>query len=241
MPSDTRSSGSSGSSGSPRSPRTAWLAGATGLVGHALLLTLLRSPAYQRVHALVRRPVADLPGDQKLRHRIVDFARLPDDLPRCDDVYIALGTTIKAAGSKTAFRQVDFDLVLNASRAGRAAGATRLAVVSALGADANSRVFYNRVKGEMQDAVARLGFNAVTVAQPSLLLGDRAALGQPVRPGERWAARLLRPVLGVLPASVRPIEAGTVAAALLAGTLEERPGVRVLGSAEMQTLGRSEH
>jgi uncharacterized protein YbjT (DUF2867 family) len=159
-------------------------------------------------------------------------------LPAVDDVYIALGTTIKVAGSQAAFRAVDFDAVVNTARAARAAGASRLAIVSALGADAKSAVFYNRVKGEMQATVSQLGYESVVFAQPSLLVGDRAALGQPTRPGEVWATRLLRPFMGLVPASVRPIEAHTVAQALLHATLEAAPGVRVLSSAQMQELGR---
>jgi uncharacterized protein YbjT (DUF2867 family) len=103
-----------------------------------------------------------------------------------------------------------------------------------LGADPASRVFYNRVKGEMQAAVTELGYTSVVVAQPSLLLGDRAALGQPARTGEVWAARMLGPLGRVVPKGVRPIAARTVAAALLAAILGAKPGVRVLKSGDMQ-------
>jgi uncharacterized protein YbjT (DUF2867 family) len=218
-------------------PRIAMLAGASGLIGRALLPLLLQHARYAKVHALLRRPVAGLPTDPKLQVHQVDFAKLPQPFARCDDVYIALGTTIKVAGSQAAFRAVDFDAVVNTARAAHAAGATRLAVVSALGADARSRVFYNRVKGEMQEAIAEIGYESLVVAQPSLLSGDRAALGQPTRAGEEWAMRLLRPVLGLVPASVRPIEARSVAAALLNATLAGRPGMHILSSREMQTLG----
>src|SRR5688572_5337897 len=178
----------------PQPPRKALLAGATGLVGSALLPMLCDSPRYGEVHVLVRRSNAGLPAHDKTRVHTVDFDHLPQDLPAVDDVYIALGTTIKVAGSREAFRRVDFDFVVGTARAARAGGATRLAVVSALGADARSRIFYNRVKGEMQAAIATLGFESVTIAQPSLLVGDRAALGQPERAGEVWATRLLVPI-----------------------------------------------
>jgi uncharacterized protein YbjT (DUF2867 family) len=215
--------------------RAALLAGASGLVGRALLALLLESPAYGQVHALLRRQVFDLPAHRKLRATVVDFDRLPA-LPPVDDVFIALGTTIKAAGSRQAFRRVDFDAVVNSARAARSAGARRLMVVSALGADPESRVFYNRVKGEMEQAVAALGYESVLIARPSLLLGDRAALGQPTRAGEAWAARVLRPVLGWVPRGVRPIDAERVARALLDGALNARPGVTVLGSGELQAV-----
>lgn len=218
--------------------RSAWLVGATGLIGRELLGLLLASERYGAVHVLLRRAVRDLPAQRKLVAHEVDFNALPATLPAADNVYIALGTTIKVAGSQDAFRKVDFDYIVNAARAARAAGAQRLAVVSALGADPNSRVFYNRVKGEMQAAVAALGFETIVIAQPSLLIGDREALGQPARGGEVWAARLLRPVMGLVPAAVRPIEARCVAQAMLRAMLDAQPGQRVLSSAQMQTQGR---
>ncbi len=220
-------------------PRTALLAGATGLIGRALLPLLLRSDLYEGVHVLVRRPLSEPPATPKLQVHVLDFAKLPSPLPlpRVDDAYIALGTTIKVAGSEAAFRQVDFDFVVNTARAAKAAGARRLAVVSALGADVSSRVFYNRVKGDMEAALAQLGFESLSIAQPSLLVGDRAALGQPVRAGEVWATRLLGPLMGLVPAGVRPIRAAAVAAAMLAAVRAGRPGVQRLSSASMQRAG----
>jgi uncharacterized protein YbjT (DUF2867 family) len=212
----------------PDPARHALLVGATGLVGRALLPMLLASPRYATVHVLLRRTVHDLPANERLQVHTVDFQSLPP-LPPVDDVLIALGTTIKVAGSQAAFRAVDFDAVVNTARAARAAGATRLGVVSALGADARSSVFYNRVKGEMQDAVATLGYDSVVIVQPSLLVGDRQALGQPVRRGEVWGARLL----GWLPRSVRPIPASQVAQALLRELAQGTPGLRVLRSGRL--------
>lgn len=218
--------------------RTALLAGATGLVGRALLPLLEQSEAYSLVHVLVRRAVSGIEAHPKLTFQTVDFAHLPQPFPKVDDVYIALGTTIKVAGSEAAFRQVDFDFVVNTARAARAAGAHRLALVSALGADPNSRVFYNRVKGDMQASVAGLGYESITIAQPSLLMGDRAALGQPVRSGEVWATRLFAPVMWLVPRGVRPIQASAVASAMLAATLAGKPGLRLLSSGQMQARPR---
>jgi uncharacterized protein YbjT (DUF2867 family) len=215
-------------------PRTALLAGATGLVGRALLSVLLASKHYGRVDVLLRRRPSAIQPDAKLKIHEVDFARLPAPFPTVDDVFIALGTTIKAAGSKAAFRQVDFDFVVNTARAARAAGATRLAVVSAIGAKATSRIFYNRVKGEMQGAIAQLGYTSVVIAQPSLLLGDRAAFEQPPRSGEIWAERLLVPLGRMVPRRIRPIPARAVAAAMVVAVLDLKPGVRILESGAMQ-------
>lgn len=214
--------------------RKALLAGATGLIGCTLLPLLHESPHYAHVDVLVRRAPTAVQNDPRTAFHVVDFAHLPTPFPAVDDVYIALGTTIKVAGSKAAFREVDFDFVMNTARAAHAAGACRLAVVSALGADAASAVFYNRVKGEMQSAIAALGFDSVVIAQPSLLLGDRAAIGQPTRNAEVLAARLLAPAMWLVPRSVRPIAATKVAAALVAATVETHLGVRVLSSSQMQ-------
>jgi uncharacterized protein YbjT (DUF2867 family) len=220
-------------------PRTALLAGATGLVGRALLSLLIASEHYRSVHVLLRRRPPALEASAKLTIHQVDFARLPATFPTVDDVFIALGTTIKIAGSEAAFRQVDFDFVVNVARAAKAAGATRLAIVSALGADPTSRIFYNRVKGEMEIAVMQIGYESVVIAQPSMLLGDRAALGQPPRSSEIWAARLLAPLGWIMPKSVRPIPARAVASALLAAMLDAKPGVRVLKSGAMQAEDRA--
>jgi uncharacterized protein YbjT (DUF2867 family) len=212
--------------------RVALLAGASGLVGRQLLGLLSQSPRYRAVHSLVRRATPALAQNGKLHELVVGFDALPT-LPHCDDVYIALGTTIKVAGSEAAFRRVDYDYVLGVAEAGRAAGATRLGVVSALGADATSRVFYNRVKGEMEQSVLALGYESVVIARPSLLLGDREALGQPTRAGEVWASRLLGPVSGLIPSSFRPVSAHDVAATLLARVLEGARGNHFVASREL--------
>jgi uncharacterized protein YbjT (DUF2867 family) len=215
-------------------PSTALLAGATGLVGRALLSLLLAGKHYRAVHVLLRRAALDIKVSPKLKVHHVDFAMLPAAFPAVGDVFITLGTTIKIAGSEAAFREVDFDFVVNTARAARAAGAMRLAVVSAVGANAKSRVFYNRVKGETEAAIAQLGYKSIVIAQPSLLLGDRAALGQPVRSLEVWAARLLGPVSWMMPKGVRPIHARAVASAMLTAILSAKSGVRVLKSGAMQ-------
>lgn len=219
----------------PRARRTSvLLAGASGLVGHELLRQLLARSPQPTVHALVRRPIE--PADGRVRWLTVDFAALPK-LPAADEAWCCLGTTIKQAGSQAAFRAVDFAAVLAFAKASRVAGAQRFGVVSAMGADARSAVFYNRVKGEMEAAVAALGFAQVVIARPSLLVGDRAARGQPVRAGEALALRLSTPLALLVPRSVRPIAASTVARGMLEAMRESRPGVRVVASGELQTLG----
>ncbi|MGJ4802961.1 NAD(P)H-binding protein [Luteimonas sp. SDU82] len=210
--------------------RVALVAGASGLVGRALLARLCADPGVACVHALVRRPLDE--AAPTLRVHVVDFARLPA-LPPADETYLALGTTIAVAGSREAFRAVDVDANLAVARAALAAGTRRVGVISAMGADARSRVFYSRSKGELEDALSALPLDALVIARPSLLLGDRATLGQPHRRGEHLAAiadRWLRPLL---PARLRGIAAKDVAAAL-ADALPQAAGRVVLESARMQ-------
>lgn len=224
----------------PPRRRAVIVAGATGLVGRALVALLLAERSIGAVHALVRQPSPALTTASGVQQIVVDYAAGLPALPPVDDAYCCLGTTIKAAGSPDAFRAVDLDAVIAFARAARSAGATRLAVVSALGADPKSSVFYNRVKGEMEGAVTQLGFDSVIIARPSLLLGDRAALGQPARPAEQWAATLTRPLGVLIPKSVRPIEARTVARAMLRAMLRAEPGAWRFESAALQTMGHAE-
>lgn len=218
--------------------RTAIVAGATGLVGGAVVEELLADGNIGSVHVLVREEKPAWRKRSGLTQHVVDYrARLPV-LPTVDDAYCCLGTTIKVAGSQEAFRAVDFDAALAFARAAQAAGATRFGLVSALGADPHSRVFYNRVKGEVERAIAALGFESMVIARPSLLLGDRTALNQPTRRGERIAALLTRPLGWLMPASVRPIEAATVARALVRSLQRGEPGLFALSSATLQLLGR---
>jgi uncharacterized protein YbjT (DUF2867 family) len=210
--------------------RTVALAGATGLVGRAILEGLLADGSVAAVHALGRRgPDVAHP---KLTPHVVDFKSLPP-LPPTDEVYLALGTTITAAGSQAAFRAVDFDANLAVARAALAAGARRAGLVSAMGADVKSRVFYNRVKGETEEALAQIPFDGLVIARPSLLAGDREALGQPVRPAEKVALAVSRLLGPLVPADYRPVAAVQVARALLARVPTARGRV-VLLSVEMQ-------
>jgi len=193
-------------------PRTVALAGATGLVGREILRGLVADPLVSAIHVLARRAVAG--GHAKVTAHIVDFTALPA-LPRIDEVYLALGTTIKVAGSRPAFRAVDYDANLAVARAALAAGAKRAGLVSAMGASARSGIFYNRIKGELEDALAALAFEGLVIARPSMLAGDRASLGQPLRPGEGYALALSRLLGPLIPRNYRSVAAADVARSLL--------------------------
>lgn len=216
------------------------VAGATGLVGRALVARLAADARCRSVTALIRQPAQAQGLPRGVQGRLVDFNTLGHageaGLPETDWAFCCLGTTIKVAGSQTAFRAVDFDAVLAFARAAKRAGASRLAVVSALGADAQSRVFYNRVKGEMEQALRALDLPQLVIARPSLLLGERATLGQAARRGE-GLAQALGPALGRwLPRPWRPIRAEAVAAALVTALAADVPGVQVLDNAALQAL-----
>jgi len=210
--------------------RVALVAGASGLVGREILTAILADDAYTTVHCVGRRALATT--HPKLTFQVVDFAALPA-LPAVDDVFIALGTTIKVAGSQAAFRAVDFDAVVGLARAARSSGASRLGVVSAMGASETSPIFYSRVKGEMEHALSRLGFDSLVFARPSMLIGDRDSLGQPGRSGERLALMFMK-FGALIPANYRAIEATRVARALVRAVKTAGKGTRVLLSGEMQ-------
>ena len=220
--------------------RCALLLGATGLVGGELLKLLLADPRYSQVHTAGRRPPAI--GHAKLTAHVIDMTspiQLPV-LPQVDDVYCALGTTIKVAGSQAAFKAIDLDAVVAVAKAARQANrATRLGVVSAMAADAQSSVFYNRIKGEMEAAVAQLGFESVSIARPSMLAGDRNSLKQASRLGEQIGLRLMTAVDFLIPANYKAIDAADVARALHCMVTEGRAGVRVALSGELRGLARA--
>ncbi len=210
------------------------MAGATGLVGREILAVLLADKTVSAVHSVGRR---SLPMQHpKLVQHIVDFKATPalPVLPKVDDCFIALGTTIKVAGSQAAFRAVDFEAVQTVALAALAAGATKSGVVSAMGADFQSSIFYNRVKGEMESALSAMGFQTLIFARPSMLAGHRDALNQPTRAGERIGLLLMRSLKPLIPANYRAIEARDVANAMVQAIKKSKPGVHVLLSGAMQ-------
>ena len=207
------------------------MAGATGLVGREILAALLADKTYTSVHCVGRRPLAL--QHPKLTSHVVDFAALAA-MPKVDDCFIALGTTIKAAGGKDAFRAIDLKAVEAVALAARASGATKLGVVSSMGANSQSSVFYNRVKGEMEVSLARMGFKSLVIARPSLIDGDRAALGQLERASEGIGLLLARGLRPLLPTNYRSIKASDISHALICAVKTGTPGVVTLMSGEMQ-------
>ena len=188
------------------------------------------------MHCVGRRPPAQ--AHARLVNHPVD-ALTPEALgalalPAIFDVYIALGTTIKVAGSQAAFRAIDFDAVVAVVSAGRSSGAINLGVVSAMGASSGSAVFYNRVKGDMEAAVSELGYACTVIARPALIVGDRASLKQADRIGEGLALTVMRCLAPVTPANYRAIKAEQIARALHAQVKSGKSGVQVLLSGALQ-------
>lgn len=216
-------------------PRTALIAGASGLVGGHLLQLLLRAEAWDRVVSLGRRRLnVEHP---QLDQVIADFDHLDAvDFPPSDDAFCCLGTTIKKAGSDEAFRRVDLDYVVAFAHQAQLHGASQFLVVSALGADPGSRIFYNRTKGEMERAIAQLPYEAVQIVRPALLLGER----EKDRPKERVAELLTKPFTPLLAGpfrKYRPIQGEAVARSLIAAAQQRRPGVHIFESDELERVG----
>jgi len=209
-------------------PQRILVAGATGLTGGQLLDRLLGEPCVSQVIAPTRRA---LPPHARLDNPVGELAQtLPTLQGPLDIAFSCLGSTLKRAGSEEAFRAVDLELVLEVGRRALQLGARHYLVVSALGADSGSRLFYNRVKGEMEEELQAQGWPQLTLVRPSLLLGSR----EEFRLGERLAA----PLMQWLPGKWRAIGACELAHALWRLALEEGHGLRIVESDELAELGR---
>lgn len=202
---------------------TAILIGATGLVGSEILRLLLADGRFGAVVALGRRPTGE--RHARLAEHVVDFGAPAsfEEHVRGDVLLSALGTTIRAAGGAAAQYRVDHDHQLRVAEAARRNGVATYVLVSASGASPRSRIFYSRMKGELERDVEALGFPRTRILRPGLLDGER----REDRPGERWALRIARPLAPILPAAVRPIHAARVARAALAAALDPAPGLAV--------------
>ena len=208
---------------------TLLLVGATGLVGSHALQQSLADTRIARIVAPTRRA---LPPHPKLVNPIVDFDGLPRDAPwwQVDAVVCAFGTTISQAGSEAAFRKVDFDYVLDVARLARMHGATAFALTSSLGANAMSRNFYLRTKGEIELALKDCGYASLTFVRPSMIGGERDR----VRPLEHFGMRTMRALEPLIPRRWRVVPAGRIAHALIEAALAAAPGCMTIESEALQ-------
>lgn len=210
--------------------------GATGLIGSQLLQLLLEAQEYERVIAITRKPLAD---HEKLQQVIVpDFSRLAahaNVFAGVQDVFCCLGTTMKQAGSQQRFRQVDYDYPLTAANIAQTAGVQRFLLVSAMGANPKSRIFYSRVKGETERDIRLLRLPSLSIFRPSLLLGDRKQF----RFGESMASWLLAPLSPLFRGSllkIRPIQARAVACVMYRVAQMFTPGVHIYENDQMHKM-----
>ncbi|MHA6246990.1 oxidoreductase [Pontibacter sp. CAU 1760] len=216
--------------------RNALIVGASGLVGSHLLHLLLQSPRYSEVIAVGRRELPLI--HPNLEQRVIDFDRMKEfaaDL-KADDIFCCLGTTIKKAGSKEAFYKVDYTYVAQLAEITASKGASQFLVVSAMGADASSLFYYNKVKGEMEDHVKQQDFSTVHLFRPSLLLGER----DEHRAGEELASKIMKPLSGLMIGPLekyKPIEAEAVAKAMLFAASQDQKGIHVHPSDDIAILG----
>ncbi len=204
------------------------IVGASGAVGQAVLARALADKRIARITAPTRRQLAI--KHDKLDNPLIDFARLPKDksIWQCDAVICTLGTTIRIAGSQAAFAAIDRDLPITVGKLAKAAGATRYALNSSLGASLKGN-FYLRTKAEAEDGVSALGFDSVTLVRPSLIDAER----EQSRPAEKLGILFARALKPLIPPTYRAVTPKQIAAALLAGALTGKPGINIIESREL--------
>jgi uncharacterized protein YbjT (DUF2867 family) len=217
----------------PENKKSILLLGATGLVGGECLNLLLADDDFSKVVTLTRRSLSTGSADPRYVNHVIDFDE-PESYHRkvtADIVICALGTTIKKAGTREKFRRVDFDYAFEISKAAFENGARHLLLVSSKGAAPDSRFFYNRVKGELEVALAGLGFESLSVFRPSLLKGER----EEFRAGEEIGNFLAGAFAFALPEKWKPTPVGRLAEAIIRAVINGRPGSRVYESGEILT------
>lgn len=215
--------------------KTALIAGTTGLTGTALVTLLLSDTRYDKIIVLVRKssPVTN----PKITEMVVDFEKLAsyvEAIDKVDDIFCCLGTTMKKAGSKAAFKKVDYEYPLRLAQLGEKIGINHFLMISAMGANVNSSVFYNKVKGETERDISLLKIPAITFFRPSLLLGDR----KENRPGEKVGIAIAKflsfSMVGPLK-NYKAIEVSDIARAMIKEANDgNRKGVKIVLSGEMQ-------
>jgi uncharacterized protein YbjT (DUF2867 family) len=215
--------------------RTALIVGATGLIGKSCLYELLENTSYTKVIALVRKPLAI--KHHQLHQLVVNFDEL-DSLTNeliADDVFCCLGTTIKVAGSQENFRKVDLEYPLKVAELTLQNGATQFLLVSAMGANTQSSIFYNKVKGEVEERIGALGFLSFHIFQPSLLLGARKEF----RLGELIGKAIMKGLSFLFIGPIKKYKAipgSTVAKAMVAIALQQKAGLYIFESDSISSI-----
>lgn len=216
--------------------KIALIAGASGLVGTHLLNLLLEEKAYEKVVALVRKPLEH--SHPKLEQIETDFSDLSQFDFKVNHLYISLGTTMKKAGSRRAFMKVDLELPYRIALHFHEKGAKKLAIISSMGADIDSGFFYSRTKGKMEERITGIPFKTIYFVRPSLLLGKRQEFRFAEKIGE-FLVRLLRPLMIGKLKNYRGIQAKTVASGMVNGILRGKKGVNYIESADIPQLAEN--
>lgn len=207
--------------------KTAIIVGATGLVGKELCKQLLADERYDKVKLLVRK--SQTVTHPKIEEVIIDFNDLKALNITGDELYCCLGTTIKTAGSKEAFYKVDFEYVVQIAKKALNGGVKQVVVVSAMGANKNSSVFYNKVKGEMEEAVSQLGFQTCVIVRPSMLLGNRTEF----RLAELIGKKVMTVLSFLIPAKYKAIHDYQVANAMIYNCNNSQQGLLIVENQDM--------
>lgn len=214
----------------------ALILGYTGATGSALLTELVKSDKVNQIICLGRKaPPFDHHKVQFVQANMNQLTNHLDAFSGVSRVYCCLGTTMATAGSKEAFKTVDYDMVVNAGILAAQSGVAHFSVVSAIGADAKSLFFYNRVKGEMEQALQRMELKRLSIYRPGLILADR----NENRPGEKMAAALFPLFHKLLPSRYWAIQANTIAKSMLLNSIKTDEGTEVLLNGDMEVLAKS--
>jgi uncharacterized protein YbjT (DUF2867 family) len=202
--------------------KTAIIAGASGLVGSALLPMLLERGDYEKVISLGRKTLAIT--HPKLQQLQVDFNDLESLALKADDVFCCLGTTIKVAKTRERFYEVDHDYPLNLAKAAKNQGAQGFYLISAVSADEHSRIFYSRVKGKLENELKTMDFKRLVILRPSMLLGPRKEF----RLAE-WISKQIMSLLSwMIPARYKAVKDTQVARTLMEHCIQGAAGIHIL-------------
>ena len=220
--------------------KTALVLGASGLVGNELVKTLIQQNNYEKIHLLVRRPVEF--NDPSCEEHIVDFNQLHkyQELFQVTDVFYCIGTTIKKAKSKEAFRKVDYEYTVEAAKISSKSGVEKFLIITAMGSNSKSLIFYNQVKGQVEEALRKLIIPSVHIFRPSLLLGERTEFRFGERIAEKASAFLNLLMVGAL-RPYKAIEARNVAAAMAAVAQTDKSGVNIYPSHKIERIAREKN